>query len=488
MKKKIQSIVTVLVLTVCCASGCSRGADEPRITQTPSTTKKPEATVTPFPTEESAKIRNLNGLRVVIGDTYSPEATPAPANTMEQLANLYREDMMETYNYTICTKKVADWEEMEETYITSVQEGKPVAQVFELDYRVLAKPMKLGLFYDLATLEEFDFTNFFWNDSVREGMTRGDSIYGMRPARMEPGGGIFWNKRLFMEAGIDPDLPYDLQASGDWTWSAFEELCERLTRDADDDGQTDVYATCSDGTDTLQCLVSSTGKDFLTVDEDGTIHNNCKDEDVLNAMGFAAELYKKGYDMPAEEEKDWYISAFQEGKAAMQFGEEALCKPDAPYGEKCMTDAVGFVLPPKPDGQENYHSYVYGNVWVIPSCYDAETAADIAFAYNLYAIKTEEKLATETYSKPYEYEDYWDDFYRVEGYDKRVCKETLPRYNDGETANFLTSYLVEGLDIRDLTKNYPFLDCTPEECVEEVWDSWQKLIDVCNEEEMIGNT
>ena len=487
MKKKIQSIVTVLVLTVCCASGCSRGTGEPGLTGTPFPTQKPGITATPFPTDELVMNRNLNGLSVIIGDTYSPEVTPVPKNAMEQLVNRYREDMMETYNYTIRTMKVADGENMAETYITSVQEGKPVAQVFELDYKTLAKPMKLGLLYDLATLEELDFTNYFWNDSVREGMTRGDSIYGMRPARMEPGGGILWNKRLFEEAGIDPDLPYDLQAGGDWTWSAFEELCERLTRDTDDDGKTDVYATCSDGADTLQCLVSSTGKDFLAVDEDGTVYNNCKDEDVLNAMEFAAELYKKGYEMPAEEETDWYISAFQEGKAAMQFGEEALCKPDAPYGENCMADAVGFVLPPKPDGQENYHSYVYGNVWVIPSCYDEETAADIAFAYNLYTIKTEEKLVTETYSQPYEYEDYWDDFHRADGYDERVCNETLPRYNDGETANFLTSYLVDGLNICDLTKNYPFLDRTPEACVEDIWDSWQKLIDACNREETIGS-
>jgi len=177
---------------------------------------------------------------------------------------------------------------------------------------------------------------------------------------------------------------------------------------------------------------------------------------------------------------DWHISAFREGKAAMQFGEEALCKPEAPYGKNDMTDAVGFVLPPKPDGQEEYHSYVYGNVWVIPSCYDAETAADIAFAYNLYTVNTEGRVMTETYTAPYEYDEYSSDFYRQGEYDERVCKETLPRYNDGETANFLTCYLVDGLNIRDLTKNYPFVERTPEECVEEVWESWQKLIDESN--------
>lgn len=482
MRKKGWSLLIVLVLMICYVSSCSRGTKQEETTDILPVTQIPEITETlvPFPTEEPEKLRDLNGFEIIIGDTYSLEVTRTPENAMEQLVNSYREDVMQKYNFTISTKKVADLEEMEELYINSVLEGKPAAQVFELDYRLLAKPLALGLLYDLATLEEFDFSNKYkWCGAVKEVMTKGDSVYGMRATQMEPGGGVLWNKRLFAEVGLDPDLPYDLQARGEWTWSKFEELCAILTRDTDRDGQTDVYATCSDGTDTLQCLVSSTGKDFFAVDEEGTIYNNCKDDDVLGAMKFAAGLYEKGYEMPAGEESDWYISAFQDGKAAMQFGEEALCKSDAPYGENCMTDAVGFVLPPKPDGQEEYHSYVYGNVWVIPSCYDAEIAANIAFAYNLY---TQQVPGYESLPEDY-LDSYYFDFYRKGVYDERAVTETIQRYNYGETASFLTSYLVDGLDIRDLTKHYPFVDCTPEECVEQVWDFWQEVIDICNGEE-----
>ena len=55
-------------------------------------------------------------------------------------------------------------------------------------------------------------------------------------------------------------------------------------------------------------------------------------------------------------------------------------------------------------------------------------------------------------------------------------------YNDKQkdTAIFLTRYLVDGLDITDLTQYYPFAEKTPEECVEGVWDSWQVLIDTSN--------
>jgi len=480
MRKKWQSIMMTLVLCICCAVGCNKGPEVPEPTGTPSPTGEPEVTATPMPTATPEPIRNLNGLEIIIGDTYSPESTPTPTTAWEEARRLYREEIMQTHNCTIAAKKVADPEEMQEVFISSVEAGEPVAQVFELDYRFLAKPMSKGLFYDLATLEELGISTnererwYKWSDAVNKLMTKGKSIYGMRAEWMEPGGGIIFNKRLFEEAGLDPELPYDLQANGEWTWSKFEEICEILTRDADGDGQTDVYATCSDGTDTLQCLVSSTGKDFIAVEKDGTIYNNCKDASVLGAMEFAAGLYEKGYEMPEPENAaaDWYISAFQEGTAAMQFAEEALCKPDAPYGENNMTDEIGFVVPPKPDGQEEYYTYVYGNVWVIPACYDAETAADIAFAFNLYTRETPGYHDPAPYQEPY-YAHFEDE---------RACDETLPHYDDKEkdTVNFLTRYLVDGLDIHDLTKYYPFAEKAPEECVDEVWDSWQELIDASN--------
>ncbi len=480
-KKRRPSILVVLFLCVCGISGCNRGPVDPEPTGTPFPTSAPAATATPVPTPTKEPVRNLKGLQIIIGDTYSPEITPTPTNAWEQARILYREEIMQVHNCTIGAKKVADWDEMQEVFISSVKEGEPVAQVFELDYRFIAKPLSEGLFYDLATLEELGIDTDDserldkWSDAVNEVMTKGESIYGMRYGWMEPGGGIIFNKRLFEEAGLDPDLLYDLQASGEWTWSKFAEICGILTRDTDGDGQTDVYATCSDGADTLQCLVSSTGEDFIGVDKDGTIYNRCKSETVLGAMEYAAELYEKGYEMPApaDEAEDWYIRAFQEGRATMQFGEEALCKPDGPYGENNMSDEIGFVVPPKPDGQEEYYTYVYGNVWVIPSCYDAETAADIAFAYNLYTNETpgyndEPALYQEGYYSHFE--------------DERACDETLPYYNDKrrDTVNFLTRYLVDGLDITDLTQYYPFTEKMPEECVNEVWDSWQKLIDASN--------
>jgi ABC-type glycerol-3-phosphate transport system substrate-binding protein len=51
---------------------------------------------------------------------------------------------------------------------------------------------------------------------------------------------LFFNKRLFREAGLDPNLPYDMQKAGTWTWSAFIDVCKKLTRDTNNDGRMDT--------------------------------------------------------------------------------------------------------------------------------------------------------------------------------------------------------------------------------------------------------
>ena len=71
-----------------------------------------------------------------------------------------------------------------------------------------------------------DFSEEKWNQQVKDIMTYKDGIYGMS-TEMEPRAGIFYNKRMFEEAGIDPEEPYNLQASGEWTWAKFEEYCAK---------------------------------------------------------------------------------------------------------------------------------------------------------------------------------------------------------------------------------------------------------------------
>lgn len=465
-----------LAAILCVAlSGCTEKNPEPETTPTPIPVQETQcATSTPAPpTPTEIPYRNLGGMEIIIGYHFVPEKSADIG--FKSSVEVYHEKIMEKYNFQIKKKEVARWGNMVEAYIESVQAGTPIAQIVELEHRFVAEPMKKRLFYDLATLAELDFSEEKWNDSVRELMTVGDSIYGMNAGASEPVGGVIFNKRLFEEAGLDPNLPYDLQAAGEWTWSKFAELCEILTRDTDGDGQTDVYATVSRGATTLQTLVASAGSDFVRRDEEGILHNNLQSEEVIIAMNFAVDLYQKGYEMPQPEGSEWdyFIPAFREGKAAMQFGEAYRCSPGNDYGN-CMEDEVGFVMPPKPDGTEGYRSYLCDNVVVIPSCYDEETAGNIAYAYNLYTEMLESDEGGEGWEEKY-YSWFMDD---------RAVEETIQYFTTGSASQWKKTLLVEGKeDILGpmLLWQYPFHNTTPEEQVKKISEEWDAIIAEVNQ-------
>lgn len=441
---------------------------------TPAPTPTPAVTSGTVPMPTGIPERDLGGIEIIIGDWYSMEGEAVPVNMYEDQTAKYRQQLFEKYNFTVDKKTVAGWGEMENTYVNSVMAAAPVAHVFELDYRFISTPMSYGLFYDLATLEEFDFSEERWNDSVRNLMTKGNSIYGMSPEANVPGGGLVWNKRLFEEAGLDPHLPYDLQATDEWTWDMFKDVCAALTRDEDGDGETDVYALTGDGAEIVRCLVASTGEDFFARDEEGNLYNNMDSELVLAAMEFAVELYEAGYVMPQRSESNWdyYISAFQEGKAAMTFSEEYRCDWREAYGD-FMEDEVGFVLPPKPEYAASYHSYVNNNIYVIPSCYDAETASRIAFAFNVYT------TPTPGYDDP---ADWIEQYYAHFG-DERAVEETIAFFADTAKVIYPLDTLVSD-DYKleqDLLWKYPFTAETPGERVENIRESWNLLLEEINQ-------
>lgn len=474
--RKIVGLCSGTVILCLVLAGCTKQYPESEETPTPVpgdvTICATDTPAPPSPTE--VPYRDLGGMEIVIGDHWTPETPAGPPRMYRDPIEDYREEIMEKYNFHIDRECVAGWGDMEEAYIESVQAGTPIAQIFELDYRFVAEPMKKGLFYDLATLDELDFSEDKWNDSVRELMTVGDSIYGMKAGASEPTGGIIFNKRLFEEAGLSPDLPYDLQAAGEWTWSKFEELCELLTRDTDGDGQTDVYAMVSQGAATIQCLVTSTGSDFVGKDKEGMLYNNLQSKEVTEAMNFAVDLYQKGYEMPQPEGSEWdyFIPAFQERKAAMQFGEAYRCSPGHEYGD-CMEDDVGFVMPPKPDGAEGYHSYFCDNIVVIPSCYDEETAGNIAYAYNLYTEMLEGDEGGEG----------WLDQYYSWFMDERAVDETIQYFVTGNCASQVMKTLVEGKeDILGpmLLWHYPFETITPKEQIKKISEEWDAIIAEAN--------
>ena len=437
---------------------------------------------TPPESGETGEI-DLGGINIVIGDWYSYEgqydyADYAAPETEALLT--YRQAMMKKYNFTITQLSVSQWNAMSEHFRSQVASGNPDAQVYIIPYNALAG--NTDLFYDLSTLSELDFSEDKWSDAVTDGMTYHNGIYGMIPHTGHYGwqntnntlNGIVFNKRLLEEAGIDPDSLYDLQKSGQWTWSKFKEICAKLTRDTNKDGTTDIYALASNSSTFLDELIVSTGEQLVEVDKNGNFVNNVNSDQVRSAIDYALELEKAGYIMSSAG-KDWnyYESAFMDGTAAMQFTAAYVAEGNGIYAS--MGDELGFVCCPKPDGADSYHILVIPDVAVIPACYDAETAAAIAFAYNIW-----------TNPAPSYGEDVtsWKSYHETSVFDDRAINETLALYYEDNIGVFPYYYLLSTPDDtgRDLYWNYPFdqKDYTLDKLLPAMKTKWDSLVKAAN--------
>ena len=418
---------------------------------------------------DNEPVMDLGGMEIIIGDWWSPQEPAEPANAYQEATFEYRQMIQEKYNFTIKQVGITDWGGMEETFSTTTIAEEPAAQIFLLEPGWVAAPIANGLVFDLGTLDSLDFTESKWINNVKDIMTFGDSVYGMNAGTPEPKLGVFFNTRLFQEAGLDPQLPYDLQASGEWTWEEFEKICDKLTRDTNNDGIIDYYAMSSFSTDLFRGALTSNDARFIGKDADNKYYNAAIEPNFLEAAQWAVSLIEKDYEMPQPEDANWdyFIQAFIDAKAAMTFAEEYKTG-----NFKNMEDDFGFVMLPKgPKGGNKYAVYFADNVAVIPSCYDKETAEKIAFAYNLWTEPT----------PGYEDEDTWKDSYSTKYRDERAIDETLAMMFDEAVENNDYFKFVNGIDIGEsfLWSVYA-LNNTPAEKIEELSGTWKSLIEDAN--------
>lgn len=465
--KKIFVLVLAVSMMVAVMTACGKGGAketvEPTVAPTQAAAPEEEVAATPTPTEVP---KDLGGMTVTIGDWWTTDPNAAPTNQREEDTQAYRDEMMQKYNFTITRANLGSWMEYQEIVVSSIMAGDPAADVFVMDSKFMAAPLQQGLLYPLNTLENFDFTNEKWNKTVIDMYTMDGNTYGMANGRMEPRLGIFWNKRLFEEAGIDPELPYELQKNNEWTWAALEDLAKKLTRDTNNDGVMDVYGISSFSKDFFRGCVFSNNAKFIGY-ENGKFYNATNEPNFLEALEWGRSLYDKGYHMPQPEGSnwDWFIQTFIEGKVAMQCAEEYKVNT-----WKDMEDDWGFVIFPKgPKGE--MMTVFTENAVVMPVNLEKEKAENVAFAYNIYTNVT----------PGYEDED-WKTYYYTVFRDTRSVDETLPLFYEPGHGTISYLALIAGIDYGDVTYDLDAGALTAAESVEKVQGLWQSFIDTANGE------
>lgn len=460
-------MATTLAMTA--LTGCSGGTEDP---VTPidnpeddgEQSEDPEGTQTGESTNKK-RFDDLGGMNITIGDWYSIEdeelSTPYAEDTYD-----YRQQIYSDYNFTVERKNISAWVDMPQKFTTEVMSNDPSVDIWYLYQTTVSEPLKNNLLYDLSTVESVDFSEEKWNKQVTELMTYNGGIYGMS-TEMEPRAGLFYNKRLFEEAGIPADEPYDLQAKGEWTWDKLEEYCKKLTQDIDNDGVTDIYAMASFNKDYFKMLAATNGAQFVGRDEDGKYYNATGTQNFLDAANWGVDLIKKGYIMPDPEGAawNWFITAFRDGECAMQTAEVYTVSSFS----ETMDDEFGFVMfPAGPNG--TMATVPLDNVVVIPYNYDPEYVEKLMFGYDLYTDIT----------PGYTIEDQWKNTYYALFKDDRAVDETLALMREDEHRILDFQSMIPRTDYGDFAYKVYALVETPQENLESITPKWDARIKDAN--------
>ncbi len=437
--KNFKKLLTVLLmlLMVTSLSACGGKKEDETADKTDATpTTAPEATAAPEATPTPEPPRDLGGINITVGDWWSTSEAVPPATQKEEDTLAYREKLQEDHNFTLTQTNLGSWGEYQEVFITSTMAGDPAADIFIMDAGFIPEPMKQGMLYPVNELPSFgNFEDEKWNKSIRDAYTQNGKTFAFSEEGTVAGLGVFWNKRIFEESGLEPDLLYDLQANGEWTWDKLTELAKVLTRDTNNDGITDVYGISTWQREIVKAAVFSNGTDYVRFNEaTGRYENNQMHDDFLAAVELAVNLYKEGLIAPQPEgaEYTYFVDAFATGQAAM-------C-PAEWYRNSSfqnMEDDWGFVFfPIGPGPNAKTQTMFYSNPRIMPTGLDAQYADNVAFAYSAWVSDV----------PGYEEDNSLTEYYAVTR-DTRVVEETVRPMLEGDGV-FSLVYMVPGLSFR----------------------------------------
>ncbi len=417
-------------------------------------------------TDADGNVYDLGGMEIIIRDWWSGDPAE-PTNDYEEAQQEYRDWIQETYNFTIKEQAISDWGSTPADFTEYATTGGDENYLFVVrDDPAITNAMNQGLMYDLSTLDCLDFSEAkFQKNKLYQQYTKGDSVYAMYAGDSEPRTGVYFNKRLLTEAGVDPEELYTLQANHEWTWDKFIEIMDTVQRDIDNDGVIDVYGVTQNSGDMISAAVWSNGGEYVG-QKDGKYEYKLENPETVEALTWAVETVLAKYSLPYPDGAEWdyYKEAYKSGQAAFMVG-DAYCAGDF-LSE--MEDDFGFVAFPMGPQSSEYTNCWSNNPHVIPACYDEQKAWNIAFAWNLYTADVPG------------YEDYegWKAGYYAKFRDTESVDQTLEIMVNNGMITF------DGI-IPEMQRGSDFIwglsaTTVVSEAIDSVSEYWKGLVDAAN--------
>jgi ABC-type glycerol-3-phosphate transport system substrate-binding protein len=424
---------------------------------------------------------DVKGMEIIIGNWWvdNDVSTYKPHNDREERILEQRKKLLQEYGVTIKEKQVSDWNGMQQQAVTSTMSGKPSAQVYFLQpnwamamrARGLLAPLNDSKVVNIKSPQPIDkgYMAIPFNQPTIDSFTFDGKAYAFSvDVNLNNFQALFFNKRLFREAGVDPNLPYDMQKAGTWTWAAFIDLCKKLTRDTNNDGKMDTYAMPMDlSTEILDAIISSNGATYVDKDpRTGKLVNATNKPEFLEALQFAIRLKNEGVLKPRPDGSnwDWYKSEFIDGKVAMRIDESWVANSDSAELTK-MKDDWGMVLFPKGPKSATQRVYSRDNLMVIPATYKPAEVEKILWAVALWYTPVDDNWKAGQYN-----------YFR----DPRAVDETLVLARDPKLAMIKYFSYVNGLERGDIAWNMWWHEGEPAQLIESVSQDWNAKIAEAN--------
>ncbi len=331
---------------------------------------------------------DFGGADVTIYDYWSGEgARKEDPTEEEQLQYDFRDWINATYNVNLTQKQGGDWgsNATEMSNFNSAPDGS--LRMYIIEPGSVASLVSGGVVAPIPDTY-IDPNADKWNAAEREFMTINGKLYGLYSGNSEPRGCLYFNKRVLEEAGIDWNTIYDMQKDGKWTWKAFEEMLATITKDTDNDGVNDIYGILGSGDDMYVCAVFSNGGSFFDFDADGKLQPTMNSDATIDALNWGKGIQEK-YWAPTPEGAnwDWYKDAWKQGYCGFyMYQTYGGFNDNSEMAD--MADEWGCVAFPVPNEGDTYITVVSDNITLIPSCYDEETVAKLAFLYDMWTTDT----------------------------------------------------------------------------------------------------
>ena len=349
--------------------------------------------------------RDLLGREIVLYDYYTnPDDWDTPNDLYQEAFFDMLHEAETKYNFKFTrTSDYLYGPEFNEYVALSISNNDPVGDLILMDNRFVGPLLTSYYLLDVSNVSTVDWNDDKWNKAVLDVMRINGGLYGFA-AGTEARTGVFFNKAIFQALGVDPDLPYDLQKEGKWSWNEFLALCGRLTVDQNNDGIIDVYGVVGQNWVVAYAAMQSNGTFVVTKDENGLLKLNADDPEVVRALQFVQTLHEKGFFMPTDKNAkdwqwDWFRPAFDEGRAAMRIDEE--------WSSSWLNDTgmdYGFVCFPYGPAVGKTVSIVREDIIAVPNCEKTRAFVDdILFAYDIYTDVPSAYLDDdERWKEPYE--------------------------------------------------------------------------------------